>query len=211
MIFMKIFVLFCIILFPMQAFARDLDNGTLLFLKNGRNIVQRYTHSKFTHVGMVFNIDGEPWLYEATPPKVRRIKLSTYYEEVRKFNAKRDQKDGDAEVWIYRPIIPYRTAQVASMRSYLDSQLGRKYSVSSYLFGEFRKGCHCSELMSETLNRSGLFRFGRTFRMSPGDVAREVGLNYDQPTRVMLRSKLVDPSFRRRLKHRSIRRYLASS
>ncbi len=203
---MKIFTLFCIILFPMQAFARDLDDGTLVFLKNGRRIVQRYTHSKFTHVGMVFNIDGEPWLYEATPPKVRRIKLSTYYREVSDYNNKRNQDHGDAEIWVYRPIIPYRTTQVTKMKSYLDSQLGRKYSISSYLLKEFRRGCHCSELMSETLNRTGLFRFGRTFRQSPGDVARAIGLNYEEPTRVMLRSKSVDPSFPRRLDQKAIRR-----
>lgn len=166
----------------------DLDDGTLLFIKNGRGIVQRYTNSEYTHVGIIFNEDGEPWVYEATPPRVRKVKLSTYYREMIEWNDKHRDDDDEtpAELWIYRPLVPYSEEQVRDMRTYLQSQMGRRYSIGSYLFNQVRKGCHCSELTSNTLNRTGLFQFRQTYGVSPGQVEKEVRPRYGDPLQVVL-------------------------
>ncbi len=148
--------------------------------------MQKYTNSKYTHVGMIFNEDGEPWLYEATPPRVRKIKLADYYKEVIEWNEKHRKNDPPCEVWIYRPLAPYDKEELAAMKKYLLSQIDRKYSITGYILQEARTGCHCSELMAETLNRSGRMTFQNTYRVSPGDVEKGVSLNYDEPLQVVL-------------------------
>jgi hypothetical protein len=47
-------------------------DGTLLFIEGGNRIVENETDSPYTHVAMIFNIDDEPWVYEAEPPRVRK-------------------------------------------------------------------------------------------------------------------------------------------
>ena len=69
--------------------APNVESGSLLFLQNADKIVDIQTGSEIDHVAMIVQIDGHTWVYEATPPKVRRLKLKTYCHEIAKLNQKK--------------------------------------------------------------------------------------------------------------------------
>src|SRR5262245_56318638 len=71
----------------------ELPDGTLLFLENCNSIVQRTTHGEIAHVALVFHDGIESWVYEATPAKVRRVKLDDYFVELAQLNKRRDDDD----------------------------------------------------------------------------------------------------------------------
>ena len=56
----------------------ELPDGSLIFLERSNRIVELYTSGKITHVGVVLNDEGEAWVYEATPGKVRRVRVAQY-------------------------------------------------------------------------------------------------------------------------------------
>src|SRR4051812_23825116 len=82
--------------------AAELPDGTLLFLENCSSVVERTTHGEIAHVAMVFGDDGHRWVYEATPAKVRRVRLDDYLLELARSNQRRKEKD-EIGVFALRP------------------------------------------------------------------------------------------------------------
>ena len=66
--------------------SHDIPDGSLLFVEGGSNAVMTHTNSPYSHVALIFNIDEEPWVYEAVKPVVRKIKLSDYSYSLKKNN-----------------------------------------------------------------------------------------------------------------------------
>jgi hypothetical protein len=138
--------------------AAPLDDGTLLFLENANSVVRVATGGKIGHVAIVMSDSAGQWIYEATPAKVRRVRPDDYYAELARINARRKEKDR-VRVLALAPTKPYTPKEIEAMRSFLDGQLGRRYSVLNYLKEEKEDGIHCAELAAATLNQSGRYAF----------------------------------------------------
>lgn len=158
--------------------ATPLEDGTVIYLENSNPVVERYTGSSVTHVAIAINIGDQPWVYEATPNEVRRLPLSEYRHEIGELNQGRRKKVG---LTCMRPKQVYSAAEVAAMRAYLDSQLGRRYSVKGYVRQKQGDGIHCAELLANTLTRGGHLTFEQAFRMSPHEVVERATQAYGAP------------------------------
>ncbi|HTN74952.1 MAG TPA: hypothetical protein VL096_06885 [Pirellulaceae bacterium] len=125
------------------------EDGSLLFLENSNQFVELYTGSEITHVAMLINVDGEPWVYEATPSVVRGLTWTDYYAELGELNKRRAEAQ-KIRVWLVRPRSPYKPEQVTALRESMQAQVGRRYSVKSYVRGK-SDGIHCAELATRAL------------------------------------------------------------
>lgn len=153
-------------------------DGSIVYVWNGNAVVQRYTHSKITHVGMVINIEGEPWFYEAELPKVRKMKLSEYVEKIASENV--DQANGDKlGLFVMQPKVPYADSEIKLIHSHLDTQIGRRYSLRGYVHEKrMTSGIHCSALVADALNRSGRYKFQNTDSINPCALVLSVKKSY---------------------------------
>lgn len=149
------------------AIITNYPDGTLLFIEGGNRIVEQETDSPYTHVAMIFNIDGEPWVYEAEPPVVRKVKLSEYIREIEHLNSKKKRQ---RKLWIMKPKIHYTKAEALKMRTYLEIQIGREYSVLSYILGEVCKGIHCGEITTRALMRAKIILSGNPCQQYPAGI-----------------------------------------
>lgn len=140
----------------------DLPDGTLLFVEGGNNAVMTHTDSPYSHVAVIFNIDGVPYVYEAVEPVVRKIPLGDYIKEIEAENAK---KKKIMKLWVRKP---KANMDMEAMREYSESMLGTKYSIRSYLTGEPREGhIHCAELTARTLLKGGVKVHGNPCKKTP--------------------------------------------
>ncbi len=136
--------------------ANPLEDGTLLFLENASSVVKVATGGKIGHVAIVMSDEGQPWIYEATPARVRRVTPETYYEELARINAKRkDEKK--IRTLALRPQKPYTDAEKQAMRTFLADQMGRRYSLLNYVKDKEGDGIHCAELAGGMLNATGRY------------------------------------------------------
>jgi hypothetical protein len=146
--------------------AQSLPDGTLLFLENCSSVVEHTTHGKIGHVAIVFHDGQTPVIFEATPAKVRRVTLEEYTTELARLN-QRKGKDEQIRAWVLEPKADYTADEVPKMKSYLETQLGRRYSVKNYVRGQEYDGIQCAELASSTLNQSGRYAFEDCFKINP--------------------------------------------
>jgi hypothetical protein len=146
--------------------ALDLPDGTLLFLENCNSVVQYATHGEVAHVALIFQDVGDTWVYEATPDKVRRVKIDDYFAELSRLNKNRDA-DERIRALALSPQPLYTADEVTRMRAYLEQQLGRRYSVKNYVRGKPYDGIHCAELASTTLNQSGRYAIADCHKIHP--------------------------------------------
>lgn len=129
--------------------APPIADGTLLFLENSNLFVELYTRSETTHVAIVLNDADQPWVYEATPHEVRKLRLADYYAELGRMNQRRSLTS-KIRVTMAQPRAPYTAAQTTAMRGLVEEQLKRRYSIKGYVRGQ-SDGVHCAELAARTL------------------------------------------------------------
>jgi hypothetical protein len=156
-------------------------DGTLLFIEGGNRIVENETDSPYTHVAMIFNIDDEPWVYEAEPPRVRKLLLSDYIEEIEEHNMEHSRQ---MKVWLMKPKILYTRAEALKMRTYLENQIDREYSIWSYIRGKVGKGIHCGELTTRTLLRGGITLRGNPCKQFPAGIMYKSDRHYHHKKRI---------------------------
>jgi hypothetical protein len=147
--------------------ANPLDDGTLLFLENANSVVKVATGGKIGHVAIVMADEGQPWIYEATPARVRRVSPETYYEELARINARRDDDEKKIRMLAAAPKQPYTEAEKKAMREFLAGQIGRRYSVMNYVKDKDGDGIHCAELAGGMLNASGRHSFDEPRSIHP--------------------------------------------
>jgi hypothetical protein len=155
-----------LLLAALFASAEPLEDGTLLFLENASSVVRVATGGKIGHVAIALSDEGEHWIYEATPAKVRRVSPQAYHEELARINAKRDD-DKKIRVLVLRPQRSYTAAELAAMRTFLSGQLGRRYSLANYVKNEDGDGIHCAELAGSALNATGRYSFDQPRSVHP--------------------------------------------
>jgi len=149
------------------------EDGTIIFLENSQPVVEWKTDSSLSHVALIFNLDGQPYVYEAVRPVVRKIPLRNWIEEKRH----ELQRIPDLKVWTCHPSQPYTPQQVQAMLQYLNAQIGRDYAVTSFVTGP-RHTIHCCELASNAFNAAGLNYSTQPWRMTPVDIWRKTGPKY---------------------------------
>lgn len=140
----------------------DIPDGSLLFVEGGNQTVMDHTDSPYSHVAVIFDVDGEPWVYEAINPKVRKIRLSDYIIEIEAENQKDDKM---MKLWVKKLKVK---VDVKAMRKYSENMLGTEYSVNSYLTGKpQKKSIHCGELTARTLLAGKLKVYGNPCKKTP--------------------------------------------
>jgi hypothetical protein len=159
------------------------DDGTLLFLENANSVVKVATGGKIGHVAIIMHEGSQPWIYEATPARVRRVTPATYYEELARINAKRDD-DQKIRMLAVAPEQPYTDAESKAMREFLSSQMGRRYSVINYVKNQEGDGIHCAELAASCLSASGRHSFGEPRSIHPSRFYDLVQPTHKSPTLV---------------------------
>jgi hypothetical protein len=161
-----------------------LDDGSLVLLENCNYWVERYTHAPIGHVAVAVNEDHRTWIYEATPGKVRRLTWDDYREELAKLNSDRQRKKQQQIVtWVLEPKGALSKQQAAGLRTYLDSQLDRRYSIKGIVRGRTGDGIHCAELASQALNAAGLADIEDCHKQSPAAVRDAAQAVCDPPYR----------------------------
>lgn len=148
-----------------------LDDGSLVALENCNYWVERYTQTPIGHVAMAVNESQQTWIYEATPGKVRRLTWTDYRAELAALNVDRQaKKKPEIVTWVLEPKKSLTREQSAELKSYLDSQLNRRYSVKGIVRGKEGDGIHCAELASHALNVAGLADIDDCHKQSPAAV-----------------------------------------
>ena len=147
-------------------------DGTLLFLENSNLFVELYTRSETTHVAVVLNEEQEPWVYEATPHEVRKLKLDDYYAELGRMNQRRSATN-KILLTMAQPRTSYTPQQTEAMRTFLEEQLKRRYSIKGYVRGD-SDGIHCAELAGRTLCTAGALDIERCQDESPSTIFEKV-------------------------------------
>jgi len=141
-----------------EAGSIKIPDGALLFVDHGSRIVECYTDSPTTHVAVVMYEDGVPYVYEAEPPKVRRYRLTEWFEQYGRQNEGSKRK---AIITIFGSKSEDSSSELARKKEYLDDQVGRRYSLRGYIRRIPGDGIHCSEMTAEMLGLS------RPYAVSP--------------------------------------------
>jgi hypothetical protein len=137
-------------------------DGTVVFSELhtpfGR-IVERFVGHPYTHVAIV--LDGQ--LYEAGLPVVR----SKPYQNQGIKGGKYDY---------FYPLKPYSQVEIAGMRTYLNSQLGRPYRLATWINPRLprQRGIYCSELVLGAINSSGRYTLPRATGYDPASLYQAI-------------------------------------
>lgn len=163
----------------------DAPDGTLVVLENSNYVVERVTHSEVTHIGIVIKRGVEPWIYEATPSVVRRLPLDRFLQEIASQNRGKDDEK-QIRVRLYAPVRQYTPLELKKMTVFLESQVGRRYSLRGYVRHKPGDGIHCAELVSSALARTGRFQFDEAYAVSPVRLVDFVKPSHDRPIAAIL-------------------------
>jgi hypothetical protein len=127
-------------------------DGSIIFWKGGLLVgpIRRSTGSLLTHVAIVFH----DIVYEATPPKVRKISLAAYQMHLQQLSRSGFWKRRNFSWFVMQPLIAYTTSELGVMQAYAESQLGRPYRLRGWWSNDLR-GIFCSQYVGNIIEKSG--------------------------------------------------------
>ncbi len=162
------------ILAEQNVFAVPKD-GSLVFWKGGplARIIERNTGSDLSHAAIVLN----GYVYEAVPPKVRKVKWAEYVEEM----ARHQRQWRNFEWFTVTPKRNYTLIAILKMKRYADSQVGKPYQLRGWWQGRETRGLFCSQYAANTLEKSGLIE-SANYHESPGSLYAKVKPHYARTT-----------------------------
>jgi hypothetical protein len=115
-----------------------LKNGDLIFqttLSGQGRAVQLATHSVYTHVGILFEEEGEWMVYEAVQP-VRKVRLKQFIS------------NGDSSKYVIKRLVHadsfLNAERLSKMKIFLNAQLNKTYDI---VFNWSDEEMYCSELV----------------------------------------------------------------
>jgi len=167
-------------------------DGSLVVLHNSNKMVAGWTDSEVTHVALLLNIDGQPWVYEATPGKVRRVPMASYREELIELNASRRRP---TRMSVLQPKRPYSPQQIAKMRAYLNEQLGRRYSIKGVVRRKPSDGIQCAEYVATALSKTGRYRVTDAHTLHPATIVLKATPLHEAPLIVSIRARKTQESW----------------
>ncbi|MBX3441037.1 MAG: hypothetical protein KF774_01430 [Planctomyces sp.] len=141
-----------------------LETGALIYTKGDCLAVRVYTGSRVTHVAAVVLKPEGAWVYDSTSGVgVRKLPLAEYLGT---------QSPGG--LIVCRPRRPMSDEQACDFETYLESQIGRSYSVKHHLTGRRNDGIHCAEYATEALLTTELITANNPVRVSPASLLEGV-------------------------------------
>jgi hypothetical protein len=143
-------------------------DGMLVVLRDSNVIVKEYTHSSWTHIGILLKLDGEFRVFEAAPGAVRKVTVAEFFRDSTpsRFTGRR----AGPLVYFVPPRTPFSANEVTAMRDFAVQQIGRRYSVKGFLRGRPVEGMNCAQFVAATLQQTGRVRFVNTFNQTPSSV-----------------------------------------
>lgn len=167
-------------------------DGSILLVHNSNKLVGASTSSTITHVAMVLTINGRPMVYEATPAKVRKLPLASYYQEIGDLNRNRKKK---MRVELSEPRRAFTAKEKQRMRLFLNEQLGRRYSVRGYLREKSPgDGIHCAALVGTALSKSGKCKVVNPNGQSPATLVLGLRSEYRTGEPVAIKTTTPQPT-----------------
>lgn len=130
-------------------------DGSVLFWRGGLLIgpIYKHTGSTLTHVAIILdNI-----VYEAAPPRVHKLQFSAYEKHLDKLAASQFIQRRNFSWFVLQPRLEYSVTELANMKAYAESQLGRPYRLRGWWSDDIR-GIFCSQYVGNIVERSGLIR-----------------------------------------------------
>jgi len=171
----------------------QVESGSLLVLEGSNKPVRAFTNSQVTHVAILMHVGKNlTFVYEATPSRVRCVALKKFLAEIHTHDANRRT---NTQVWMMQPKRPYSQRELIRMNSYLNSQLGRRYSVKGYVRKRQADGIHCAEFASTALTHSGRFAFRQRYAIDPNELVQQVRSLHERPVRISVPNRQADSSF----------------
>lgn len=161
-------------------FPTEIPDGSLLFIEGGNQMVMDYTESPYSHVALIFNQDGKPFVYEAIRPVCRKISLEDYIKQVDDENRK---KLKNMKIWIKTPKL-LSDENANNMKNYCEQQLGRKYRIKNFFSEQPSQFIHCSELTTNALLAGNMNLEGNPCCQSPKDVMNKSTLWYNNKVEI---------------------------
>lgn len=134
--------------FKVEATASDsLKDGDIIFqisVDGQGEAIQLATKSVYTHVGVLFNVDGQWQVYEAVQP-VKRTPLSVFVAE------------GDSSKYVIKRLVQADSLlsmdKKAAMKTFLNAQLNKNYDP---YFNWKDDAMYCSELVWKCYRKAGI-------------------------------------------------------
>lgn len=163
------------------------QNGDMIFQINiaGQGkAIQLATHSKYTHIGILFKEDNEWMVYEAVQP-VQKVKLKSFIErgDNKKYVIKRLTNDSLLKI----------DSMINKMKQYLSAQLDKNYDL---YFNWKDDELYCSELVWKCYNIIGI-EIGKTKLLKDFDLTHPIvkkTLEERYGSNIPLDEKVVAPS-----------------
>jgi hypothetical protein len=145
-------------------------DGSVIFWSGGLLVgpISNNTGSLLTHVAIVF----DDIVYEATPPKVRKLKLSSYQTHLQQLSRSGFWQRRNFSWFNMQPIVAYTTSELEAMLAYAESQLGRPYRLRGWWSNDLR-GIFCSQYVGNVIEKSGRIR-SLDNRESPGSLHKKL-------------------------------------
>jgi hypothetical protein len=138
--------------------------GSLLFLEHSNKAVERFTEGEISHVAIVLQEQGETVVYEATPPRVRKVGWNSYLVELARLN---EGRDDPMVPHLASPDRPWTEAELELMRAMGEVHLGQPYSIKGHLRNRAADGVHCAEFATMCLQTAERFPDEPAYRMTP--------------------------------------------
>lgn len=127
--------------------ADTLKDGDMIFQTNveGQGLaIQLATKSVYTHVGIIFKLEGQWMVYEAVQP-VKKTPLQQFIAE------------GDSGHYVVKRLVQSDSLltmdKIATMKTYLNAQLNKPYDP---YFNWDDKAIYCSELVWKCYRKAGI-------------------------------------------------------
>jgi hypothetical protein len=84
----------------------------------------------------------------------------------------------NVKLCVARPKKSYTQEQLAIMKKYADSQIGRPYSIKGYLRSQPVEGTFCSEYLAEMLNQAHVTNI-KPVTLSPANLWRSLYMDFN--------------------------------
>ena len=144
-IIMRIYLITFLLLLSFASCGQQYQDGDLIFQHSASTqstAVQLATNSYYSHCGIIFNLEGKPYVFEALEPVGVRS-LADW------INSGEDQKYA-----VYRlKDKSLSAAQLNQMKVYLKAQLGKHYDLG---FNWSEREMYCSELAFKAYQATGI-------------------------------------------------------
>ena len=149
---------------PVEEIRQACQTGSLIFSRGDCLAVRIYTASGYTHVATVVCESGEPFVYDSmNGTGVRKLTLEEYLD-----------RQAPDDVQLFHPVREFSVDETADYRAYLESQLGRPYSVKHHVTGNRCEGLHCAEYVTDALVAVDWLKAENPVKVSPASLAEGI-------------------------------------